>query len=113
MIRNGTWSLTVLRRAKKVKVSLRLTTESEASATKARTKILSNLSSCFNTFRPLTNVAIEEDCEEPKEASHLDYRYLRSYEGPLSVRRQLPIDPKVNPSLQAREEEDEGRGLLE
>lgn len=35
-------------------------------------------------FRPLTNDAIEEDAEEPKEASHLDYKYLKSYEGPLT-----------------------------
>jgi hypothetical protein len=35
-------------------------------------------------FRPLTNEAIEEDAEEPKEVAHLDYKYLRSYEGPLT-----------------------------
>jgi hypothetical protein len=47
----------------------------------------------ITSSRPLTNDAIEEDAEEPKEASHLDYRYLRSYEGPMvkgavMVRRQ-------------------------
>jgi len=36
----------------------------------------------------LTNDAIEDDAEDPKEASHLDYKYLKSYEGPLS--KQLP-----------------------
>jgi hypothetical protein len=32
----------------------------------------------------LTNDAIEDDAEDPKEASHLDYKYLKSYEGPLT-----------------------------
>jgi hypothetical protein len=35
-------------------------------------------------FSPLTNYGIEEDIEEPKEAAHLDYKYLKSYEGPLA-----------------------------
>jgi hypothetical protein len=35
-------------------------------------------------FRPLTNDAIEDDAEDPKEASHLDYKYLKSFEGPLT-----------------------------
>ena len=35
-------------------------------------------------FSPLTNFGIEEDQDEPKEAAHLDYKYLKSYEGPLA-----------------------------
>jgi hypothetical protein len=37
-----------------------------------------------NIFSPLTNYGIEEDAEDPKEAAHLDYKYLKSYEGPLA-----------------------------
>lgn len=33
---------------------------------------------------PLTNFGIEEDQDDPKEAAHLDYKYLKSYEGPLA-----------------------------
>ena len=44
-------------------------------------KLPFSLTSCF---RPLSNDAIEEDADEPKEASHLDYKYLKSYEGPLT-----------------------------
>ena len=40
--------------------------------------------SVSSRFRPLSNDAIEEDADEPKEASHLDYKYLKSYEGPLT-----------------------------
>ena len=36
-------------------------------------------------FRPLTNYGIEEDADDPKEPAHLDYKYLRSYVGPLSI----------------------------
>jgi hypothetical protein len=32
----------------------------------------------------LTNEAIEEDAEEPKEAQHMDYKYIKSYEGPMT-----------------------------
>ena len=35
-------------------------------------------------YRPLTNYGIEEDAEDPKEVAHLDYKYLKSYEGPLA-----------------------------
>jgi hypothetical protein len=35
-------------------------------------------------FSPLTNFGIEEDQDDPKEAAHLDYKYLKSYEGPLA-----------------------------
>lgn len=35
-------------------------------------------------YRPLINDAIEEDFQEPKDLSHLDYKYLKSYEGPLA-----------------------------
>jgi hypothetical protein len=38
----------------------------------------------FLSCRPLTNEAIEDDAEEPKEAQHLDYKYIKSYEGPLT-----------------------------
>ena len=36
--------------------------------------------------RPLTNYGIEEDQEDPKEPAHLDYKYLKSYVGPLSLK---------------------------
>jgi hypothetical protein len=41
---------------------------------------------CYNfvCYSPLTNFGIEEDTEEPKEAAHLDYKYLKSTEGPLA-----------------------------
>lgn len=50
----------------------------------------SNLVSKYNNtnniiYRPLTNNGIEEDSEDPKEAAHLDYKYLRTYTGPLSL----------------------------
>lgn len=32
----------------------------------------------------MTNDAIEDDAEDPKEAAHLDYKYLKSYEGPMA-----------------------------
>jgi hypothetical protein len=32
----------------------------------------------------LTNYGIEEDADDPKEQAHLDYKYLRSFEGPLA-----------------------------
>ncbi len=38
----------------------------------------------INVFSPLTNFGIEEDQDDPKEAAHLDYKYLKSYEGPLA-----------------------------
>lgn len=38
----------------------------------------------IDVCRPLTNEAIEEDGEEPKEAQHMDYKYIKSYEGPLT-----------------------------
>jgi hypothetical protein len=38
----------------------------------------------MTTFRPLTNLGIEEDAVDPKEAPHLDYKYLKSYEGPMA-----------------------------
>ncbi len=30
------------------------------------------------------NIGIEEDKEHPKEAAHLDYKYNKSYVGPLT-----------------------------
>ncbi len=38
----------------------------------------------INFNRPLINDAIEEDFQEPKDLSHLDYKYLKSFEGPLA-----------------------------
>jgi hypothetical protein len=38
----------------------------------------------ISKYRPLTNFGIEEDIEEPKEQAHLDYRYIKSYEGPMT-----------------------------
>lgn len=32
----------------------------------------------------MTNYGIEEDAEDPKEQAHLDYKYLKTYEGPLA-----------------------------
>lgn len=46
-------------------------------------KVLSKLK-MSHIDRPLTNDAIEEDADEPKEVSHLDYKYLKSYEGPMT-----------------------------
>lgn len=39
----------------------------------------------IHNIRPLTNYGIEEDADDPKEPAHLDYKYLKSYVGPLSV----------------------------
>lgn len=30
-------------------------------------------------------MGIEEDEEDPKEPAHLDYKYLKSYVGPLAI----------------------------
>ena len=39
----------------------------------------------FNyTLRPFTNIGIEEDADDPKEPAHLDYKYIKSYAGPLA-----------------------------
>ena len=35
-------------------------------------------------YRPLTNYGMEEDADDPKEAAHLDYKYLKSFVGPLT-----------------------------
>ena len=37
----------------------------------------------------MTNFGIEEDSGDPKEPAHLDYKYLKSYEGPLASQSQL------------------------
>ena len=76
---------------------------------------------CYN--RPLTNDAIDEDADEPKEASHLDYKYIKSYEGPLT--KEHPKHRKPSPkkehnsgkssSLKSlkREEDEEGEKLID
>jgi hypothetical protein len=34
-------------------------------------------------FRVMMNIGIEEDRDYPKESSHVDIRYLKTYNGPL------------------------------
>lgn len=52
-------------------------------------------------YSPLTNYGIEEDADDPKEQAHLDYKYLRSFEGPLA-----------KPSSQKAESDHEKEKLL-
>lgn len=59
---------------------------------------LSKLYFTCNLNRPLTNDAIEDDAEDPKEASHLDYKYLKSFEGPLTKQ---PIKAAKNDDREA------------
>lgn len=33
----------------------------------------------------MTNYGIEEDAEDPKEPAHLDYKYIKSFAGPLAA----------------------------
>ena len=35
-------------------------------------------------YRVLTNFGIEDDQEDPKEPAHLDLKYIKTYEGPLT-----------------------------
>lgn len=44
----------------------------------------SNLFTLITNYRPFTNIGIKEDAEEPKEPAHYDYKYITSYEGPLT-----------------------------
>ena len=44
----------------------------------------------YNTYRPLTNIGIEEDQDDPKEPAHLDYKYIKSFAGPLAKTTQRP-----------------------
>jgi hypothetical protein len=54
----------------------------------------------------LTNEAIEEDAEKPKEAQHLDYKYIKSYEGPLT-QSQYPRNRKSPIRIQGANVENE------
>jgi hypothetical protein len=38
----------------------------------------------LKVYRQLINYGILEDISEPKEAAHLDYKYLKTFEGPLT-----------------------------
>ena len=60
----------------------------------------------YQSYRPLTNLAIEEDADEPKIPSHLDYKYIKSYEGPMTKPNQ-----KANNMGVIKEEDAPGKSI--
>jgi hypothetical protein len=62
----------------------------------------------INPIRPLTNHGIEEDQDDPKEPAHLDYKYLKSFVGPMSTTGKHFIKEKQgNESSSEKEKEKE------